>query len=101
MKGWLASGASIVLLALAMLIWSVAPASECSPTQNIDWWMGLLPFVLAVAAGAYALTVGSRAQRLTLFLISMAIIAGYVRTLSQSLPIAFATEISCAAEAKR
>ena len=101
MKEWVASGTAVILLALAMLIWSVAPASECSTFQGINWWMGLLPFVLAVAADTYAIAFGSRPQRLTLFLISMAIVAGYVWTLSQSLPIAFATEISCAAEAKR
>jgi hypothetical protein len=101
MKGWSASGAAAILLALAMLMWSITPASECTTPQNVNWWKGLLPFALAVTAGAYAIAYGSRAQRLAVFLASAVVVCGYAWILSESLPEAITTAINCAAAAKR
>lgn len=98
---WLVTIGATIALATAMLLWGLAPASECSTPQEIHWWSGLPVFVFYVAAGCYIAAQGTLAQRLLLFITSAGIIVVYVAILSQSLPIVIQTEISCAAQGLR
>ena len=98
---WLVSIVATLALALAMLIWGLGPASECSTPPQIHWWIGFPVFGLFVAAGGYVSAQGTAAQRLLLFMASAAIVAGYVAILSRSLPMVIETEIGCAAEGLR
>lgn len=98
---WLAASGAILALALAMLFWGLAPASECSTPHQIHFWGGLPVFGLFVATGCYVAARGTVTQRLLFFLASAAIIAVYVAVLSQSLSMVIQTEIGCAAEGLR
>ena len=98
---WLITIGATIVLAMAMLLWGLAPASECSTPQEIHFWIGFPVFVFFVAAGCYIAARGTLAQRLLLFIASAAIVAGYVATLSRSLPMVVQLEISCAAEGLR
>ena len=101
MLKWVAVVGAAISLGIAGLGWSVGPASECSTPQLLHFSLGLLPFGLFAAVGAYVIARGSVAQRLTLFAASTIIFIGYVWGLSLSLPMVFATEISCAADGNR
>jgi hypothetical protein len=98
---WLVTIGATIFLATAMLLWGLVPASECSTPQEIHWFTGFPVFVFFLAAGCYIATRGTLAQRLLLFIASAAIVAGYVATLSQSLPMVLQLEISCAAQGLR
>ncbi len=98
---WLATGGAVLALAVAMLLWGLAPASECSTAHRIHWLAGLPAFGLFVAAGGFVAARGSLAQRLLLFMASAAILAAYVAMLSASLPMVMQTEIGCAAAGLR
>ena len=98
---WLAASGAALALGVAMLLWGLGVASECSTPHQIHWWAGAPPFALFVALGGYVAARGSVAQRLLLFIASAAIISAYVAMLSASLPMVIATEISCAAQRMR
>lgn len=97
---WLATLGALAALGAAMLLWGLAPASECSTPHAIHWWLGLPAFAIFTAAGGYVAVRGHAMQRLLLLLASAAIVAGYVAILSESLPIVIRTEIDCAATRK-
>lgn len=99
--GWATTIGAVLAFALAMLIWGLGPASECSTPHQIHRWAGVLPFAFFVAAGAFMSARGTAAQRLLLFVASAVTIAAYVWVLSLSLPMVIETEISCAATAQR
>jgi hypothetical protein len=98
---WLITIGATIALAMAMPLWGLASASECSTPQEIHFWIGFPVFVFFVAAGCYIAARGNPVQRLLLFIASAAIVAGYVATLSRSLPMVIQLEISCAAEGLR
>lgn len=95
--GWFAATGAALALGIALLLWSVAPASECTTPQQVQWWAGLAPFCLSVVAGGYTALRGTAAQRLLLLVVSAVLVAGYVWALSRSLPIVIDTEVTCAA----
>ena len=101
MRVWASAVASLIVLLIAGLFWSVGPASECSTSQELTWLAGLPFFAVSVACGTYVIAVGDRRQRLTVFLSFAVVWAGYVWGLAQSLPLVFGIEISCAAEGAR
>lgn len=99
--GWLLALGAALALATAMLLWRLAPASECSTPQQLHWLRGLPPFVLFVLAGGYTLARGSVGQRLLLLAALATVLPLYIFLLSESLQIVIATEISCAADGLR
>jgi hypothetical protein len=100
-SGWIAAVAGSLAIGVAMMLWSLAPSSECSTPDQIQWWSGLVPFGLFVVAGAYTIVRGTIAQRLLIFLASAAMVAAYVWVFSRSLPIVIDTEIGCATTSDR
>ena len=94
---WFVAIGALLVLAVAMLAWGLAPASECSTPHQIHWWGGLPAFAIFMLLGGYIAARGSLAQRLLLFLASGAVIAAYVGVLSLSLPMVIQTETGCAA----
>ena len=101
LRGWVAVAGSAVGLAIAGLVASVGPASECSTPHEIHWGLAAPFFAMFLVAGGYVAAAGTRAQRLTLFLAAGAVMAGYVSGLAASLPLVFQTEIGCAADGAR
>jgi hypothetical protein len=99
--GWVTAFGAALAFALAMLLWGVGPASECSTPHEVHRWAGFLPFTFFIAAGAFTAARGTAAQRLLLFVTSAVTVAAYVWVLSFSLPMVIETEIGCAATAQR
>lgn len=91
-------GVALLALLLAMLLWGLAPASECGTPHEIRWWAGLLPFLVFLVIGIRIVGQGDPGRQMTLFLASAAVVATYTLVLSLSLPMVIATEISCAAQ---
>lgn len=98
---WLSAAISLIAFVIAALLWSIGPASECSTAQGPDWLGGLAIFTVSVACGAYVIAAGDRRQRLAVFVCSAVVVAVYVWGLTQSLPLVFKTEISCATHGER
>ena len=94
---WVATAGAIAGLALAAMLASIPIASECSTRHEVHAWEAAPFFAVFFLGGAYVVALGSVAQRLTLFIASSLIIAGFVAGLAMSLPMVFDTEISCAA----
>jgi cytochrome bd-type quinol oxidase subunit 2 len=101
LRRWAAVAAAAVGLAMAGLVASIAPASECSTAQEVHWGIAAPFFAIFLLAGAYSIAAGTRAQRLTLFLAIATVMAAYVAGFALSLPRVFQTEIGCAAEGAR
>lgn len=98
---WFVAAGAVLAFAIAMLLWGLGPASECSTPHELHWWAGLVPFALFIAAGGYIVVRGTAAQRLLLFLASAAVIPLYMAALSVSLQLVIETEIGCAAQGHR
>ena len=101
MRVWASAIVSLVGLLVAVLMWSVGQASECSTPLELNWLPGLVPFLVFQLFGTYAIALGDRRQRLAVFIASSVVIAAYVWGLAQSLPSAISTEIACAAQGDR
>ena len=99
--GWLVALGAALAFATAMLLWGLAPASECSTPHQVRWGSGLPPFALFVIAGGYILVRGTVGQRLLLLVALAAVLPLYISVLSESLQIVITTEISCAARGLR
>jgi hypothetical protein len=100
-KGWIAVIVAEAALTAAGFTASFPIASECSTPQELHWWIAAPFFAIYAVAGTYVTAVGTRAQRLLLFVGTVLTVAGYVGGLSLTLPTAFETEISCAAAGER
>lgn len=100
-KGWIAVIVAGGALTTAGFTASIGIASECSTPQEVHWWIAAPFFALFAVTGVYVTAVGTRAQRLLLFVGTVLTVAGYVGGLSLTLPTAFETEISCAAAGER
>ncbi len=98
---WLITIGATIVLAMAMLLWGLAPASECSTPQEIHFWIGFPVFVFFVAAGCYIAARGTLAQRLLLFIASAAIVGRACSDTLEAFPMVVQLEISCAAEGLR
>jgi len=98
MKEAIAVFAALAGLALACLYASFPPASECTAANQVALLPVLAFLGLYTAAGLYAALGGGRTEGAILILGTALIMAGYFKLLSQTFPIAVATEISCAAE---
>ncbi|RYY32420.1 MAG: hypothetical protein EOP59_19175 [Sphingomonadales bacterium] len=61
----------------------------------------LAPFAIFVVAGAWIVWAGSPGQRLFVFLGAVLAMAGYVGSLSLSMPMVIETEIGCAKDSAR
>jgi hypothetical protein len=101
LRGWVAVVGAATGLAIAGITASVSVASECSAAHEVHWWLAAPFFALFLFVGGYIFAAGSTAQRLTLFVALAVTIAGYVAGLALSLPMAFETEIACAADGAR
>ena len=101
LAGWPAVGIAALAFGFAMLLWGLAPASECGTPHEIRWPAGFLPFLVFLAAGSQTVVRGDVAQRLVLFVTVATTIAAYTWLLSRSVPMVIQTEISCAARAHR
>jgi hypothetical protein len=98
---WASAVAALIALLLAAMFWSVGVASECSTPPEPAWLPGLASFALFVACGAYVMGAGDRRLRVGVFVLSGLVVVGYVWGLTQSLPLVYQTEISCAADGAR
>ena len=101
-RRWGATIGAVLALAVAGLIASIPPASECSTPHDVHALAAAPFFAVFLVRGSYGVAVASIEQRLALFLTSALVIGGGgVAGLALSLPMVFDTEISCAAQGER
>jgi hypothetical protein len=89
---------ALLLLGLAAMMAMVVPASDCVTHQGPQLAGALAALALYALAGGYVVWSGTREQRMLLFSLSVAIAAGYVYGLSQTLPMVVGSRSDCAQE---